>query len=391
MARDAVTFFLEHNKCLTPETPMRSLSSPSVLHVAKPIRGGSTFSRASAAAAAAAAQQRGRIAESAAEDEEDDLPGSQATALTEVDGGGTAMDETDGANISVQMAPYANGNGFHAAVLDRLMAASRPAESSTVAASSASAADASQLLEADFTSSSRPLSTPTKPPQAKSARRKSSASAADGTIASSTALFDRYPAHEGAATSAAAAAAASTSAAPLSARVSGAARVAPGSTLSVPSSSPYRRDREGSSPCPTPQKRRNTALKNPATPAGKLAAQVAASRANTPATGSAAITPASQAGKRQKIAHGTPLIMQPLPPSSARSAAPLSALQPAAPDSASATNVTVASASAAPLTRASRSNSRINATDEASANDTTAAAAPLAKRTPSLTAKSLQY
>jgi hypothetical protein len=286
------------------------------------------------------------------------------------------------------MSPYANGNGLHAAVLDRLMAASRPADSSTVAASSASAADASQLLEADFTSSNRPLSTPTKAPQAKSARRKSSAAAADGATAPPTVLFDRYPALENAATSAAAAAAPA-SAAPLSARVSGAARVAPGSTLSVPSSSPYRRDREGSSPCPTPQKRRNTALKNPATPAGKLAAQVAASRANTPATGSAAITPASQLSKRQKIAHGTPLIMQPLPPSSARSAAPLSAVQPTSADSASATNVPVASASAVPLTRASRSNSRSSATDAAASADDTAA--PLAKRTPSLTAKSLQY
>lgn len=391
-AQETVRYFLEHNRCLTPNMqPMRSLSSPPELHATKPVRGGSNFTKMAAAAAAAAQQQnrqqhRSRIAEGAADEDEaeEDIPPSQNTTQTaDVEASGGSSQMMDDAVPSSK--PYANGN--HSAMMERLAAASASSASSAAAGACVSFS----LPEANFApaaaAAAAPLHTPTKP-QAKSARRNANVAAATAAVGSpersppATVLLDRYAPRAEAATPAAASSAAAPSAAAASAGRS-TPRGGSANTLGVP---------PVASASATPHKRRANALTNPTTPAGKLAAQVAASRGNTPATGSRS-TPAAaatsstatpsqqQSNKRQRVAINTPLAMQPLVPnSSARTPSP-------APDQGN------GGLPPAPITRAGRANSAGRKGD----NDAAAAAAPAAAaggrpaRTPSLTAKTLQY
>ena len=338
-AQETVRYFLEHNRCLTPNLqPVRSLSSPPELHVSKPVRGGSNFTKMAAAAAAAAQQQnkqsqkRSRVAETAAEDdvdadaEEDDIPPSQNTTRTadvEASGGASQMMD-DGETAATVASSKPTTNGKHSAMLDRLAAASASSSSSAAAGASFS------LREANFApaAAAASLHTPTKP-QAKSAWRNANAAAAASTGSPersppATVLLDRYAPRAEAATPAAAGSSSAAAASSTPSAAAAAGRSTPRSTLAVPAVA---------SASATPHKRRANALTNPTTPAGKLAAQVAASRGNTPATGNRSTPAAAAAGstatpsqqqsnKRQRVAINTPLAMQPLVPNSARDPSP---------------------------------------------------------------------
>lgn len=393
MAQETVRYFLEQNRCLTPNMmPMRSFSSPPELHVTKPVRGGSNFTKMAAAAAAAAQQQqqqhrqqqRSRIAESAADDgeeddAEDDIPPSQNTTQTaDVEASGGSSQMMDDAAPAGAAKPAANGK-HNSAIMERLAAAS--ASSSSAAAASASGVSFA-LPEATFApAAAASLQTPTKP-QAKSVRRSANAAAAAAGSPErsppATVVLDRYAPRAEASTPAAAAAASSAA----SSTPSALGRSTPrggNNTLGVPTVA---------SASATPHKRRANALTNPTTPAGKLAAQVAASRGNTPATGNRNTPAAAAAGsnatpgqqqsnKRQRVAINTPLAMQPLVPnSSARAASP--ALEHAN-----------GGLPPAPITRTGKKGDN----DAAAVPAATAAAAPSGRpaRVPSATAKTLQY
>ena len=128
-AAEAVNYFLQRNNCVSPTiAPMRSLSSPSALTAAQPIRGGSVFSRRPISSCSNAPptatmtamtimngtngsnHERAIVEEEEGEDE-DEISLSQATAA--------AVDDTP---FSIELTPYTAARSE--SVMDRLLAAS---------------------------------------------------------------------------------------------------------------------------------------------------------------------------------------------------------------------------------------------------------------------------
>lgn len=126
-ASEAITFFLERNNCISPTPPTRSLSSPSALTSAQPIRGGSLFSRMRSHPPTVS---NGRVIRESDEEEEEEVSLSQGTAIVDADEHDHDHQPLNDAQFAVALTSY---NGRSESVLNRLMAVTKDATPVTAA------------------------------------------------------------------------------------------------------------------------------------------------------------------------------------------------------------------------------------------------------------------